>query len=145
MAEKQQPQPLGPIFRAARERVHLTQSQLASRVGLAHNHITRLENREKGVPRFDTVARLAAELGLSLDELAKACGYTSSSGVRPKDRAAIAQAANDLTEAIGYLRSAGEALSTLAQSLQRQAGIPKILPERPRPEPRKKKRRKTKP
>lgn len=133
MAEKEAPRRLGPIIRAARERVHLTQSQLASRVGLAANHITRLENGEKGVPRFDTVARLAAELGLSLDELSKACGYASISGIRPKDRAALAEAANEITEAAEYLRSAGESLSDIVQSLQRQAGIPKVSPERPKP------------
>lgn len=138
---------LGPILRAARERAHLTQAQLAARVGLASNHIARLESGEKGIPRFDTVARLAAELGLSLDELSWSCGYTEQAKVRTKDRTAIAQAANDLAKVLEAVQSLGatfakveKSLSGAVTSLQRQAGIPKESPESPR---RKKQKRRS--
>jgi transcriptional regulator with XRE-family HTH domain len=103
----------------------LTQSELAARVGLAPNHIVRLESGEKAVPRFDTVARLAAELGLSLDEISWACGYTEVAKLRPKDRTAVAQTANQLAKALEIVRSVDKGLSTAIGSLQRQAGIPK--------------------
>ena len=130
---------LGPILRAAREHAHLSQAELAQRVGLAPNHIARLESGEKGIPRFDTVARLAAQLGLSLEELSRACGYTERANVRTKERTAIAQAANDLAKALHSVQSLGatftkveKALSAAVTSLQRQAGIPKESPEKPR-------------
>lgn len=115
---------MGPILRSARERVHLTQSELASRVGLAPNHIARLESGEKGVPRFDTVARLASQLGLSLDELSWACGYTEATRVGPKDRTAIAQCANELSKVLEAVKTVDKRLSSAIGSLQRQAGIP---------------------
>lgn len=124
---------MGPILRAARQRVRLTQSELAYRVGLAPNHIARLESGEKGVPRFDTVARLAAQLGLSLDELSWACGYTEATKVGPKDRTAIAQCANELTKVLEAVESVDRRLSSAIGSLQRQAGIPHEPPSgRPR-------------
>ena len=115
---------MGPILRAARERVRLTQSELAYRVGLAPNHIARLESGEKGVPRFDTVARLASQLGLSLDDLSWACGYTQATKVAPKDRMAIAQCANELAKVLEAVESVDKRLSSAIGSLQRQAGIP---------------------
>lgn len=128
---------LGPILRAARERVHLTQTELAARVGLAPNHIARLESGEKGIPRFDTVARLAAELGLSLDELSWSCGYTETSKMRPKDRTAVAQTANELVKVLAAIKSAEKSLAKAVASLQRQAGVPK---EPPPPRSRRKRR-----
>lgn len=119
---------LGPILKAARERVHLSQSELASRVGLAANHIARLESGEKGIPRFDTVARLAAELGLSLDDLSSACGYVVSTKLKPKDRTAIAQAANELAQVLTSVKLVENSLTSAIASLQRQAGLPELAP-----------------
>ena len=115
---------LGPILRAARQRVRLTQSELAYRVGLAPNHVARLESGEKGVPRFDTVARLASQLGLSLDDLSRACGYTEATKVGSKDRTAIAQCANELAKVREAVESVDKRLTSAIGSLQRQAGIP---------------------
>lgn len=69
---------LGGLLRSARERAGLTQAALAETVGLAPNHLVRLESGEKSNPRFETVALLAAQLGLSLDDLAAACGYRTT-------------------------------------------------------------------
>jgi transcriptional regulator with XRE-family HTH domain len=66
------------MLRSARERIGLTQAALANDVGIATNHLNRLETGEKTMPRFDTLARLAARLGLSLDLIAANCGYRTS-------------------------------------------------------------------
>lgn len=134
----EEPEALGPILRAARERASLTQTELAARVGLAPNHVARLETGEKGIPRFDTVARLAAELGLSLDDLSRACGYTESTKVKAKDRTAIAQAANQLANVLESLKEVDKSLTTAIAALQRQAGIPAKAPPRPRAKRRRK-------
>lgn len=127
-----QPGTLARLLRTARERVHLTQLQLAERVGIAPNHINRLESGVKAVPRFDTVARLAAELGLSLDEIAWACGYTHlKTGWGRTDRAVLAQSANDVSEVLASviaaesgLAAVRESLAPVAASLKRAGGIP---------------------
>jgi len=68
------PKSLGQVLKAERTRAGLSQSELADSTGLASNHIARLERGEKAFPRFDTVAKLAKELGLSLDWIAAECG-----------------------------------------------------------------------
>lgn len=115
-------QRLGGLLRAARERAGLTQAALGERVGLAPNHVARLEAGEKSNPRFETVGKLASELGLSLDEVAVACGYSRKAAIAPKDMAAIGEAARVLTAARSNLRLVdarlADTLTSLAQQLQ---------------------------
>jgi transcriptional regulator with XRE-family HTH domain len=61
-------------LQAEREHAKLSQAELAEGAGLAPNHVARLERGEKAFPRFDTVAKLARELGVSLDWIAAECG-----------------------------------------------------------------------
>lgn len=63
----------------------MSQHQLAEEVGLAGNHLQRLESGTKALPRFDTVARLAAALGLSLDDIAAELGYRGRPEASPVD------------------------------------------------------------
>jgi transcriptional regulator with XRE-family HTH domain len=107
-------------LRAARERAGLSQAALAEKVGLAPNHVARLEAGEKSNPRFETVGRLASELGLSLDELAAACGYSRKAAFAPKDLAAIAEAASRLTVARASIHTVDSKLSETIASLQQQ-------------------------
>jgi transcriptional regulator with XRE-family HTH domain len=65
-------------LQAERQRANLSQAQLAEDAGLASNHLARLERGEKVYPRFDTVAKLAAQLGVSLDWIASECGLANA-------------------------------------------------------------------
>ena len=76
---------LAAVLRTARERAGLSQHQLAEEAGLAGNHLQRLESGTKALPRFDTVARLAAALGLSLDDIAAELGYRGRPESAPVD------------------------------------------------------------
>lgn len=69
---------MGQVVEAERRRAGLTQAELAKGAGLAANHVARLERGVKVHPRFDTVAKLATQLGISLDWLAAEIGVTVS-------------------------------------------------------------------
>ena len=55
-------------LRAAREKAGLSQAELARRVGVSQGLIWAIENGAKR-PSIKVLARIAAELSLSLDEL----------------------------------------------------------------------------
>lgn len=113
---------LGATLRHARERLNLTQSALAKRVGIASNHLLRLETSEKSNPRFETIARLAAELGLSLDELSELCGYRQRTSAGPRDRAVLTKAVQDLTPVADSLKKAAEVVLSALTTLRAEAG-----------------------
>jgi transcriptional regulator with XRE-family HTH domain len=48
----------------------LTQEELAARAGLSVSLVMALEQGKRGNPRLDTLLKLAAALGVTLDELA---------------------------------------------------------------------------
>ena len=58
----------GNRVRAARERLGITQEDLAARVGMSPSHMSIVERGVKA-PRMDTVVKLANELDLSADYL----------------------------------------------------------------------------
>lgn len=58
----------GNRVRAARERLGITQEDLAARVGMSPSHMSIVERGVK-VPRMDTVVKLANELDVSADFL----------------------------------------------------------------------------
>lgn len=113
---------LGELLRRAREDAGLTQSALARRASMAPNHLVRLESGEKTTPRFETVARLATELGVSLDDLSAACGYRTPTSLTPASAAAAVAAMQALN---GFLRTAAEAQTKATEAvavLQEHAG-----------------------
>ncbi len=55
----------GELLRRARQAAGLTQEELAARAGLSRRGIADLERGVRQTPRKDTVALLAAALGLS--------------------------------------------------------------------------------
>lgn len=112
---------LGPLLRSAREKAGLTQSELARRVGIAPNHVTRLESEEKSNPRFETVARLAVELGLSLDDIAFSVGYRGPVRGRAKDSAVAVHAVNRLRVALQSLELLDTDIRTALASLEKAA------------------------
>lgn len=58
----------GNRFKACRERLGLTQEELAARTGLSVQYISCVE-RGKRYPRFDKMVILLNELGVSADEV----------------------------------------------------------------------------
>lgn len=66
--------PLGVLVRVSRERLHLTQRQLAERVGVSRSAISELEAGRIEQPRAAVFARLAKVLGLPAAALLAAAG-----------------------------------------------------------------------
>lgn len=56
----------GQIIEEARKKAHLTQEELAKRVGANKSYISRIENG-KTEPKISTFYRIAAALGLSVE------------------------------------------------------------------------------
>jgi transcriptional regulator with XRE-family HTH domain len=59
----------GTLLRVQRERLGLSQEELARRSGLSRVYITNLESRRKGNPTLDKLVFLARGLGLRVGEL----------------------------------------------------------------------------
>ena len=59
---------IGARIKAARERVHLTQEQLAEIVDISPTHMSVIERGVK-TPKLDTFIRIANALGVSTDAL----------------------------------------------------------------------------
>lgn len=56
--------------RILRERLGLTQMQLAEKIGVSHPRISDIEN-QKGEPRFSTIEKVAEGLGVTVFDLMK--------------------------------------------------------------------------
>jgi transcriptional regulator with XRE-family HTH domain len=69
---------LGRLVREQRARLRLTQSELASRVGVSRSAISELEAGRIEQPRASVFARLAAALGLPAAALLAAAGYPAT-------------------------------------------------------------------
>lgn len=115
---------LGERLRAARIGLGLSQAQLAKRVGLAPNHIARIESGTKTAPRFSTVARIAGELGVSLDSLSAACGW----GPKPLDTDIEVSLIQNALEALrtidSHLTAAKRAAKTASEPLAKSRRRP---------------------
>ena len=61
---------IGARIKAARERVHLTQEQLAEIIDISPTHMSVIERGVK-TPKLDTFVRIANALGVSTDALAQ--------------------------------------------------------------------------
>jgi transcriptional regulator with XRE-family HTH domain len=69
------PPPLGILVRSSRERLHLTQNELAQKVGVSRSAISELEAGRIEQPRAAVFARLGKALGLPAAALLAAAGY----------------------------------------------------------------------
>jgi transcriptional regulator with XRE-family HTH domain len=69
---------LGHLVREQRGKLHLTQSELASRVGVSRSAISELESGRIEQPRASVFSRLAMALGLPAAALLAAAGYPAS-------------------------------------------------------------------
>ena len=77
--EARDAQGLGRLVREQRGKLHLTQSELASRVGVSRSAISELEAGRIEQPRATVFARLAAALGIPAAVLLAAAGYPTAS------------------------------------------------------------------
>src|SRR5689334_2994275 len=73
---------IGPAIRAHRELEGLSQAAVARRAGIHAAMLSRIERDERSDPYFSTIAKVAAVLGLSLDELAADAGLPTVRRVR---------------------------------------------------------------
>lgn len=64
---------VGTVLRQARINAGLSQDALARRIGLTASQISQIELKSSN-PGFTTVAKIAAVVGMSADEVAAACG-----------------------------------------------------------------------
>jgi transcriptional regulator with XRE-family HTH domain len=69
---------LSGLVRARRERLHLTQDELARRVGVSRSEISEIEAGRVKHPRAGVFARLGKVLGLPAAALLAAVGYAAS-------------------------------------------------------------------
>ncbi|MDQ2952373.1 MAG: helix-turn-helix domain-containing protein [Chloroflexota bacterium] len=69
---------LGRLVREQRAKLHLTQSELAARVGVSRSAISELEAGRIEQPRVTVFARLASALGIPAAALLTAAGYPAS-------------------------------------------------------------------
>ncbi|MBI3522071.1 MAG: helix-turn-helix transcriptional regulator [Chloroflexi bacterium] len=72
---------LGRLVRSNRERLHLTQAQLAERVGVSRSAISELEAGRIEQPRATVFARLGKTLGVPAVVLLAAAGYPAESEI----------------------------------------------------------------
>ncbi|MDP9251878.1 MAG: helix-turn-helix domain-containing protein [Chloroflexota bacterium] len=75
------PPPLARLVRANRERLHLTQGQLAEQVGVSRSAISELEAGRIEQPRAAVFARLGKALGIPAAALLAAAGYPAEGEV----------------------------------------------------------------
>lgn len=55
----------------------MSQSELSRESGISDAHISRLSKEERGLPKIETLARIAAALRMSLLEMLKELGYVA--------------------------------------------------------------------
>ncbi len=77
---------LARIVRVSRERLHLTQHELARDVGVSRSEIAEIEAGRIAAPRADVFARLAGALQLPVAALLAASGFVLGEGeIDPED------------------------------------------------------------
>ena len=98
------PTALGRLVREQRAKLHLTQSELASRVGVSRSAISELEAGRIEQPRATVFARLAAALGLPAAALLAAAGYPASEVLLELEADELAVLATSLARLAGNER-----------------------------------------
>ena len=95
---------LGHLVREQRAKLHLTQSELASRVGVSRSAIAELESGRIEQPRASVFSRLAMALGLPAAALLAAAGYPASEMLLELEADELAVLAASLTRLAGNER-----------------------------------------
>jgi transcriptional regulator with XRE-family HTH domain len=102
---------IGPAIKAHREAEGLSQAAVARKAGIHAAMLSRIERDERSDPYFSTIAKVAAVLGLSLDELAAQAGLPSVRRVRPAASADAVRFDEDLATVSRHLTRAQERLA----------------------------------
>lgn len=98
------PAALGRLVREQRGKLHLTQSELAERVGVSRSAISELEAGRIEQPRAQVFARLAAALGIPAAALLAAAGYPTAQVIGGIEADEIALLAASLASLAGTER-----------------------------------------
>jgi transcriptional regulator with XRE-family HTH domain len=101
---------IGPAIRAHREAEGLSQAAVARRAGIHAAMLSRIERDERSDPYFSTIAKVAAVLGLSLDELAAEAGLPSVRRARSATSAEAVRLDEDLATVSRHLARAQDRL-----------------------------------
>jgi transcriptional regulator with XRE-family HTH domain len=102
---------LGEVLKAHRLRTRLSQSAVARRAGLDASVLSNIESGNRESLRFETVAKLAEVLGVSLDAIAAECGFRFKATTRSSIGTDIAQLAELLRIADTRFQSGAERIS----------------------------------
>lgn len=74
---------LGQFLRQRRKQLGLTQTELGARLGWTQERVSLLEHGKYGMPSLPQLCRLAAALGVSLEELLRQLGVDAGQGPVP--------------------------------------------------------------
>jgi transcriptional regulator with XRE-family HTH domain len=125
--------PLARLVRANRERLRLTQGELAEQVGVSRSAISELEAGRIEQPRAAVFARLAKALGVPAAALLAAAGYPAEEVLLGLEADEIALLASSLAQLAGnerdWLRTRLLELRDLLL-LRRSQGAPSAAPAR---------------
>lgn len=127
---------IGKVLRDARLEAGLSQGVVAKRAGMGANHLSQVELGRSASPEFNTVARIAAALHLSLDEVAArsgAPGFRKVTKLNKTTEEAVLRAFDDLAKIERSAQAAALGASELSLRLAR--GLP------PPPQPRRRSRK----
>ena len=131
---------LGRVIRAQRERMHLTQQELASQVGVSRSAISELEAGRIAQPRANVFARLAKVLGVPAAALLAAAGYPEADVLLEVEADEVAVLGASLAQLAGtereWLRSRlleVRDLLLMRQAASRRASPRATVPVRSRP------------
>lgn len=65
---QKQPETLGDIIKAAREKAEITVETLTERVGISERYLYRIENERK-IPKFEILYKIVRELAIDPDSI----------------------------------------------------------------------------
>jgi transcriptional regulator with XRE-family HTH domain len=80
----------GEILRELREKRGVGVNQLAMQSGVSSGLISKIENKERGTPKPETIEKLAKGLKMKYEELMSLAEYTSSIG-KEREESALTQ------------------------------------------------------
>jgi transcriptional regulator with XRE-family HTH domain len=115
------------VLKTARLRARLSQSAVARAAGVDASVLSNIESGKRVSLRFETVARLAQVMGVSLDTIAQECGFRFPEGTDESRGIDIARLSDLLTnierlqkKAQEDVAKAGRVLDGLGRSRKRR-------------------------
>lgn len=112
---------IGEVLQSAREQMKMSQGGLSEATGMPQAVISRVEGGQREAPRFETVARMAAGLQISLDDVAAACGLSGGKPGKVQSKSnmpAVAAEARAIQRELRALQRRVDKLVALATSAE---------------------------